>query len=149
MGIDGVVVYGVGQRLALFELASAAKVRALEPDLGRLASLGTSGVIVTAPGDRPGVDVVSRVFCPDAGIPEGPVTGSASCLLAVLWGERLRRDELVGEQASRRGGTVRMRREGDVVVLAGPAVTVGVTRLLVEGLPSSVQPGPAGPPPTR
>lgn len=131
-GIDGVVGYGIGRHFALVELAEAGAVRALTPDLGRLAALGTSGVIVTAPGDHPGVDMVSRVFCPNAGIPEDPVTGSAHCLLAVHWGERLGRDRLVGQQASRRGGVVRMRREGDAVVLAGGAVTVAVLHFLAE-----------------
>lgn len=134
LGIGGVVAYGLGRSFALVELASAAEVRLLEPDLDRLAALGTNGVIVTAPGDRPGIDMVSRVFCPNVGIPEDPVTGSAHCLLAVHWGERLGRDELVGEQASRRGGVVRMRREGDAVVLGGTAVTVARVQLDVPGI---------------
>lgn len=132
LGVDGVVGYGVGRHFALAECASAALVRDLVPDLARLAAIGTLGVIVTAPGDRVGVDMVSRVFCPNAGIPEDPVTGSAHCLLAGWWGERLGRTELVGEQASRRGGTVRMRREGPTVVLGGSAVTVGSIRLTAE-----------------
>jgi predicted PhzF superfamily epimerase YddE/YHI9 len=88
-------------------------------------------VIVTAAGDRPGVDCVSRVFAPNTGIAEDPVTGSAHCTLAEHWGERLGRDELVGEQASARGGTVRMRRRGERVVLGGQAVTVSTVRLVV------------------
>jgi predicted PhzF superfamily epimerase YddE/YHI9 len=96
LGIGGVVAYGLGRRFALVELASAAEVRALEPDLGRLATLGAGGVVVAAPGGTPGIDIVSRVLCPNAGIPEDPVTGSAHCLLAVHWGERLGGDELVG-----------------------------------------------------
>ena len=106
-------------------------VRALDPDQGALAALGSRCVIVTAAGDRPGIDCVSRVFGPNAGIPEDPVTGSAHCALAVYWGERLGRDELVGEQASARGGVVRMRRNGDRVVLGGQAVTVSQVRLVV------------------
>ena len=109
---------------ALVELARGADVRDYEPDLGALASLDTRSVIVTAPGDRPGIDCVSRVFGPNVGIPEDPVTGSAHCTLAGFWGERLNKRELVGEQASRRGGIVRMRLEGDRVVIGGQAVTV-------------------------
>src|SRR6202043_1291023 len=106
------------------ELADADAVRRLHPDLGAIAALGSRCVIVTAAGDRTGVDCVSRVFAPNAGIPEDPVTGSAHCTLAVYWGERLGRDQLVGEQASARGGVVRMRRNGDRVVLGGQSVTV-------------------------
>jgi PhzF family phenazine biosynthesis protein len=115
----------------LIEAADAGAVRALQPDQGALAALGSRCVIVTAPGDRPGIDCVSRVFGPNAGIPEDPVTGSAHCALAVYWGERHGRDRLVGEQASGRGGVVRMTRHGDRVVLGGQAVTVSQVRLVV------------------
>jgi predicted PhzF superfamily epimerase YddE/YHI9 len=93
-------------------------------------SAKTGAVIVTAAADRPGVDCVTRVFAPNVGIPEDPVTGSAHCLLAVFWGDRLGKDSLVGEQASARGGTVRMRRAGDRVIVGGQAVTVSEVRLL-------------------
>lgn len=83
-------------------------------------------MIVSAPGDRKGVDVVSRVFAPNAGIPEDPVTGSAHTTLATYWGPRLGRSVLVGEQASARGGLVQMRLVGERVVIGGRAVSVGV-----------------------
>jgi predicted PhzF superfamily epimerase YddE/YHI9 len=113
------------------ELESADVVRALRPDLGAVAAFRTRAVVVTAAGDRPGIDCVSRVFAPNAGIPEDPVTGSAHCALAVYWGARLGRDELVGEQASARGGIVRMTRRAERVVLSGQAVTVSTVHLLV------------------
>ena len=121
---------GTGRQDAVIELSDAAAVRAVAPDLASLAALGTRAVIVTAAGDRPGVDCVTRVFAPNVGIPEDPVTGSAHCLLAVFWGDRLGKDSLVGEQASARGGTVRMRRAGDRVIVGGQAVTVSEVRLL-------------------
>jgi predicted PhzF superfamily epimerase YddE/YHI9 len=124
-------VFGRAGADIVVELAGADTVRLLRPDLSGLAALGSRCVIVTAPGDRPGVDCVSRVFAPNAGIPEDPVTGSAHCTLAVYWGERLGRDRLVGEQASARGGVVRMRRNRDRVVLGGQAITVSQVRLLV------------------
>ncbi len=115
----------------LVEVAGADTVRALRPDQAALAALGSRAVIVTAAGDRPGVDCVSRVFAPNQGIPEDPVTGSAHCTLAGYWGERSGHDELVGEQASARGGTVRMTRRGERVVLGGQAVTVSQVQLVV------------------
>jgi len=124
LGLPGVRSYQQGRSDALVELADAAAVRELVPDLDALARLGTRAVIVTAPGDRAGIDCVSRVFGPNVGIPEDPVTGSAHCTLAAFWGARLGLDELVGEQASARGGIVRMRRDGDRVVVSGQAVTV-------------------------
>jgi len=113
------------------ELSGADAVRTVRPDQASVAALGSRCVIVTAAGDRPGVDCVSRVFAPNAGIPEDPVTGSAHCALAEYWGDRLGRDQLVGEQASARGGMVRMGRHGDRVVLGGQAVTVSQVRLVV------------------
>jgi len=108
----------------LVELASADAVRSLQPDLGALRGLGARGVIVTAPGDAEGIDMVSRFFAPGAGIDEDPVTGSAHCVLAPFWAERTGRTTLVGHQASKRGGIVRMRLDGDRVLLGGQAVTV-------------------------
>ena len=129
--LPGLVWYGRGRSDALAVLGEAAAVRALVPDLAAIAALGTRALIVTAPGDRPGADMVSRVFGPNAGIPEDPVTGSAHCTLAGYWCDRLGQSSLVGEQASPRGGTVWMRRDGDGVVLGGHAVTVSQVRLLV------------------
>ena len=108
----------------LVELESEASVRALDPDLRRLAGLPARGVIVTAASADPARQFVSRFFAPAAGVPEDPVTGSAHCALGPFWGERLGVTELIGYQASRRGGTVRIRLDGDRVLLGGQAVTV-------------------------
>jgi predicted PhzF superfamily epimerase YddE/YHI9 len=108
----------------LVELGSDAQVRALEPDLNALARLGARGVIVTAPSDDSHHDFVSRFFAPGSGIAEDPVTGSAHCGLGPFWGERFGKRELVGYQASSRGGTVRVRLEGQRAHLGGQAVTV-------------------------
>jgi PhzF family phenazine biosynthesis protein len=108
----------------LVELESEARVRSLAPDLGALARLGTRGVIVTARSDDPAYDFVSRFFAPGSGIAEDPVTGSAHCGLGPFWADRLGKKELVGYQASARGGAVRVRLEGDRAHLGGQAVTV-------------------------
>lgn len=125
-------VYGVhrSQFDLLVELGSAGDVRGLRPDVRALGALDARAVIVTAPGDRPGLDCVSRVFAPNVGVDEDPVTGSAHCALAPFWASRLGRTSLVGEQASARGGTVRMTLAGDRVRLGGRAVTVWEGRLL-------------------
>ena len=85
---------------------------------------------VTAAGAAPDVDFVSRFFAPRVGIPEDPVTGSAHCALGPWWAPRLGRDDLVGEQLSRRGGRVGVRVAGDRVTLTGEAVTVWRGELL-------------------
>ncbi len=99
-------------------------LRAIEPDFTSLRTLGERGVIVTSLPADPAYDFVSRFFAPGAGIDEDPVTGSAHCSLAPFWGERLGKTEMVGFQASQRGGAVHVRLAGDRVVLGGRAVTV-------------------------
>lgn len=108
----------------LVELASAQAVRDLAPDLHLLGSYDVRGVIVTAVGDEPGVDFVSRFFAPASGVDEDPVTGSAHCTLSPFWSDRLGRTELLGAQLSARYGRVHTVLAGDRVRLSGRAVTV-------------------------
>ena len=124
-GLPGITVRSVwrGRHDVLVEAESAAEVRALTPNPAVLANIAARAVIVTAAGDRE-ADIVSRVFAPRAGIVEDPVTGSAHCTLASWWSERLAKPELIAEQASPRGGLLRIRLAGDQVVLTGHAVTV-------------------------
>lgn len=100
-------------------------VRQLAPDLGAVARLDARGVILTARAEASSpYDVVSRFFAPGAGVPEDPVTGSAHCAIGPYWADRLGIDDLACYQASRRGGHVRVRADGDRVHLGGRAVTV-------------------------
>ena len=109
----------------LVALDSAETVRALTPDLAALTSLGGRGVCVTARGaEGSAVDFVSRFFAPAVGIDEDPVTGSAHCMLAPYWSPRLGKSEMTAHQLSRRGGNLRVRLDGDRVLLYGRAVTV-------------------------
>jgi PhzF family phenazine biosynthesis protein len=112
-------------------VTSETVLRSLKPDFGELVRLDTRGVIVTARSDSPSFDFVSRFFAPVVGVDEDPVTGSAHCCLAPFWAERLGKYSLTGHQASMRGGIVRVRIEGDRVVLGGRAVTVLQGDLLV------------------
>lgn len=124
-GLPGVSIRSVwrGSMDVVVEAGSAGEVRALNPDTVSLAKVDARAVVVTAGGDG-AADVVSRVFAPRFGLPEDPVTGSAHCTLAALWGERLGVAEFSAEQASARGGELRVRCDGDRVLLIGHAVTV-------------------------
>ncbi len=116
----------------LVEVDSEADVRRLAPDFRALGEIDVvRGIVVTARGTN-GTDFVSRFFAPAAGVDEDPVTGSAHCLLAPYWANRLGRDDLVGYQASKRGGTVRVSVRGDRVLLGGQAITLFRGELLAE-----------------
>jgi PhzF family phenazine biosynthesis protein len=115
--------------VAIFD--SADEIRAIKPDMTRLAAIDTHGVIVTARGDEPGVDFVSRFFTPQQGVPEDPVTGSAHCTLIPLWAGRLGKQELRARQLSRRGGELRCALRGDRVDIGGHAVLVARGTLFV------------------
>jgi predicted PhzF superfamily epimerase YddE/YHI9 len=122
---------GVADDMWLVELASAGDVVHMKPDQKAIASLGRLALVVTAPAEPDmRADIVSRVFGPNVGIPEDPATGSAHCALAAYWCPRLGREELIGHQASSRGGTIRMRLSGDRVVVGGQAVTVSEVTVL-------------------
>ena len=108
----------------LCELGDEDAVRRLTPDWGKLAAFEVRGVCATAEAADGPHDFVSRFFAPRLRIHEDPVTGSAHCVLGPYWSERLGRSELVGFQASARGGVVRVRTAGDRVILGGQAVTV-------------------------
>lgn len=106
----------------LVELADEHTVRALQPNLMRLAEEPVRGFIVTARGSGE-YDFVSRWFGPGAGIMEDPVTGSAHSVLGPYWEARLGKSAFTAYQASRRGGVIRVDVRGDRVLLSGRAVT--------------------------
>lgn len=108
----------------LAEVDTEETLRALKPNFGRLATFAVRGIIATARASTPGFDFVSRFFAPRVGIDEDPVCGSAHCCLGPYWGERLEKHDLLGYQASPRGGVVRVRVRGPRVHLGGRAVTV-------------------------
>ncbi len=110
---------------------SADDIRALEPDLERLKTLGTSdgkwglGNFGCLALDGDGVDVTSRFFAPGSGIPEDPATGSWHCMVAPLVAL------LTGETRAKcyqaypgRGAFVDVELAADRVKLRGQSVTV-------------------------
>ncbi len=118
-------------------VADEATVRSLAPDLALVARLGAEasggrGNIVVASAADPGraYHVVSRFFAPGSGIAEDPATGSAHCILAPLFADKLSRPVLACHQAyPGRGGDLECELRGDRVILRGQAVTVVEARL--------------------
>jgi len=108
----------------LVEVGSEDEVKNLKPDFALLREIPVRGVMVTSRASSPGFDFVSRFFAPCVGIDEDPVTGSAHCCLGPYWANKLGKSELLAYQVSARGGTLRVRVDGDRVYIGGQAVTV-------------------------
>ena len=125
--------------MAIF--ASPDEIIALKPDLVKVnqiageATGGRGNLICAAPGagwKGGSFDVVSRFFAPGSGILEDPATGSAHCIIAPFFSDRLGKPELNCFQAyPGRGAHITTRLAGERVKLIGRARTVigGVFRL--------------------
>jgi PhzF family phenazine biosynthesis protein len=137
LGVEAVEVWAGAYLVAVLE--SEAQVRALAPDIAAIhrisgeATGGRGNLIVAAFAD-PGssVDVVDRFFGPGSGVPEDPATGSAHCILAPLYANKLGRDRVTFLQAyPGRGGDFECEMKGARVLLRGRAFTTveGVLRV--------------------
>ncbi len=111
-------MWAASKYMAVLEDAQA--VQNLAPDMNAIAALDRDGLIVTAPGAAP-IDFVSRYFAPHAGIPEDPVTGSAHCVLAPYWADRLEKSSLRARQLSKRQGDLQCTVEGAQVIFEAQA----------------------------
>ncbi|PSB07698.1 PhzF family phenazine biosynthesis protein [filamentous cyanobacterium CCP2] len=114
----------------IVEVNSEEVVRAVQPNVEILKTLPAKGLVVTSPANGTEYDFVSRFFAPALGIIEDPVTGAAHCALGPFWRDRLNKSEFLAYQASARGGVLKVRCEGDRVVLGGQAITVMKAELL-------------------
>lgn len=122
-----VVSAGAGREYVVAEVSTEEQVAGIDPILALVPGLGATGLVVTSRGDG-GRDVVCRMFAPQCGIPEDPVTGSAWCALAGWWRARVGA-AFSGRQLSRRGGRVHVRSMGDRVVLTGRTRVFAAGRL--------------------
>ncbi|MGV8955731.1 MAG: PhzF family phenazine biosynthesis protein [Cypionkella sp.] len=128
LGVEPVEIWAGRYLIAILE--SEAAVRRLDPDIVAISKLAghaeeAGQVVVCALSDTPGVDVVDRFFAPGCGIDEDPATGSAHCILAPLFTEKLGRTGLSFYQAyPGRGARIETEVAGTRVLIRGSAVTV-------------------------
>lgn len=128
LGAQPKLVLGARDYLCVYETEE--QVRALEPNMEKLASIDRFACIVTAPGRD--CDFVSRFFAPAKGVPEDPVTGSSHCTLIPYWSKRLGKTKLHARQISKRGGELWCEDRGERVKIAGHAVKYMEGRIEVE-----------------
>jgi PhzF family phenazine biosynthesis protein len=118
---------GKGKLLA--ELENETVIKNLAPTFNLLAQIAANMIIVTSKGDH--VDFVSRVFAPNLGINEDPVTGSAHTLLIPYWAKKLHKTNLVAVQLSKRTGYLKCEYLDDRVEMSGQAVTYLKGQLII------------------
>ncbi len=124
LGAPTVATYEAGLDL-LVELESEAAVAELQPSIQQIAQIPVRCVIVTAQAHKDSdVDFVSRVFGPQVGIDEDPVTGSAHCSLTPYWAEKLGKTKMKARQVSQRGGDISVELLDNRVNVSGEAVTI-------------------------
>ncbi|WP_209974647.1 PhzF family phenazine biosynthesis protein [Paenibacillus eucommiae] len=113
----------------LIEIESEDVLKNLKPNFSLLEKVQTRGIIVTSKSVE--FDFISRCFFPALGVNEDPVTGSAHCCLAPYWSNKLKKNELYAYQASARGGILKITIKNDRIMMAGQAVTVIKSELLI------------------
>jgi PhzF family phenazine biosynthesis protein len=130
LGVAPVEVLHANTTVAVFENES--QVAALLPDFTAVANLQYPWLAATAPADSDEFDFVSRFFVPTAGINEDPATGSSHTILMPYWANRFGRNNLVGRQISKSGGTMYCEMLGERVLIAGDVVDVMIGELNIE-----------------
>lgn len=113
-------------------LPTEGDVSSCAPDLEKAALLDGLLLHITAKGA--GADCVSRSFAPKLGVPEDPVCGSGHCHIVPYWAGKLGKAELVAYQASKRGGTLYCKLNGERVALAGKAALFAESEIYLEGV---------------
>jgi PhzF family phenazine biosynthesis protein len=118
----------VGPVWIVAELADAAAVLALEPDLARSAaferSLGATGVTVFGRHAAGDAEIEVRSFAPSSGVPEDPVCGSGNGCVAVF---RRHHGQLPAEGTSWRAAQGRRcGRDGQVAVGVDATGWIGI-----------------------
>jgi PhzF family phenazine biosynthesis protein len=120
---DKIVFAGQNRIDYLVVLHDDVSVINYQPNFDKLSQLGR-GIIISARSNNAEYDFISRVFAPSEGIPEDPVTGSAHCCLAPYWSAILKKNQMTGYQASKRGGVVKVHHKQARTLLYGQAVSV-------------------------
>lgn len=105
-------------------------VRQLNPDLNKLLALDGLLLQVTAKGTD--YDCVSRTFAPKLNVTEDPVCGSGHCHIIPYWAQEMNKAEFVAYQASRRGGVLYGKIDGERIRISGKAALYSEATIYVE-----------------
>jgi predicted PhzF superfamily epimerase YddE/YHI9 len=119
---------GFSQNCYFMEFENEQTLLDLRVDLAALKNIECRALIATAHGTQ--YDFHSRYFAPSVGIDEDPVCASAHCRLIPYWSNKLRKDDMLAYQSSKRGGIIKCKNLGNRVLISGEAVTVMEANLI-------------------
>lgn len=111
-------------------MASESDVRNMMPDSELLKTLPGLLQNVTARGKE--WDCVSRSFAPKTNVYEDPVCGSGHCHIFPYWAAKTGKTELIGFQASPRGGVLYCKIDGERAILGGQAALFAVSEIYTD-----------------
>lgn len=92
-------------------------IQKAQPDLFAMSQLPYRGIIFSALSTK--TNVYSRCFYPACNVPEDPVTGSAHCVIAPYWCNRLNTNRIHAVQGLKRQGALDCEVKSDRVLLSG------------------------------
>ncbi len=95
-------------------------IRNAKPNFELIKKIDPHGVIISSKGYN--ADFISRMFAPNEGIDEDPVTGSSHTVLVPYWTEKLGKKNFRALQLSKRGGELFCENLGNRVKISGKAV---------------------------
>lgn len=98
-------------------LPNEQEVAQAQPDLPQIAALNYRGVILTSTSKQ--ADIYSRCFYPGCNVAEDPVTGSAHCVIAPFWQQRLNKNPITAIQGATRQGALLCELKDNRVLLSG------------------------------
>lgn len=111
-------------------LENEEQIYAVQPNQAKIQALDGLLLHITAKGKK--YDCISRTFAPKMGVAEDAVCGSGHCHIIPLWADKEKKETFVARQASKRGGTLYCRKQGDRIKMAGKAALYSEAELFVD-----------------
>lgn len=124
---ESIVSIGESKNALIVEVRSPKKLASLTPNTDLLRHLAQDLVIITADThyeNETDYDFCTRVFAPKFGIMEDKVTPLAHSRLASYWKERINKNEMIGFQASKNGGFVKISWTKEFTYLSAHCISI-------------------------
>ena len=110
-------------------LESEEQVRQVVPDQELIRRMDGVCLHITAPGSA--YDCVTRSFAPKCNVAEDPVCGRGHCHVIPYWADKMGKTDFTAYQASRRGGVLYCRLNGERILISGKAALYSEAEIYV------------------